>query len=125
MHSLPADFATTKRHTVRFGTSFQPGHAKYVHHWVMYECDPAFESSYLRNASVPKAGTCAGGAGETQEWKIVQRWCSTASLGNTILLVDIFFKLYIQIFFNNQIKHSLGNWWRLGKLIYLTKVRPR
>jgi len=30
---------------------------------------------------VPKAGTCAGGTGETAQWRIVQGLCSKASLG--------------------------------------------
>ncbi len=48
------------------------GHEKYVHHWLLYECDPLFESVYLKDKSVPNAGTCSGGACETLEWSIVQ-----------------------------------------------------
>ena len=47
----------------------------------MFECDSKFDRVYLKNNTVPKAGTCAGGAGETAQWRIVQGLCSKASLG--------------------------------------------
>jgi hypothetical protein len=82
MHSLPDDFIITKRHLVRFDTLYQPSHAKYVHHWVLYLCQNLdFENVYLKNNSIPKPGTCAGTEGHTAEWDKVEKICSKNSLG--------------------------------------------
>lgn len=44
LFQLPDDFATTKRHLVRYETVLEPGHEKYVHHWLIMECSSSFEN---------------------------------------------------------------------------------
>lgn len=80
LHQLPDEFATKKRHLVKYETLFQPSHAKYVHHWVLNECDLSFETEYFKNYTFPAAGTCAGMAGQTKEWEVIQRYCTKSTL---------------------------------------------
>lgn len=79
LHQLPADYATTKRHLVRFDTIFQPSHSKYVHHWVLNECDISFDTEYFVNHTFPAPASCAG-RDTTKEWNEVLRYCTKSSL---------------------------------------------
>jgi hypothetical protein len=82
MHSLPDDFTINKRHLVRYDTLIRPGHEKYVHHWVILECNIEFENVYLKNNSMPQPGTCAGTKGATAEWaEIESKYCNRGGLG--------------------------------------------
>ena len=97
MFQLPSDFATIKRHLVRVSTVAPSLRAlnnlnltllqlKYetvvgttslphLHHWLLIECDPAYEAVYLRNQTSPAPGLCSAPA-----WQLAQQHCQKISL---------------------------------------------
>lgn len=81
MFKLPTSWIQKKKHIVRTETLIRPENLKYVHHWLMYECSPEYESVYLKNNSAPTPGICSGSEGSTEEWGRVQRYCTKISLG--------------------------------------------
>lgn len=80
MYKLPDSFETSKRHIVRFDTIIPPGHEKYVHHWVFFECSQSFETEYLAENPFPTPGTCSGTKGSTVEWGKVEQYCTKGTL---------------------------------------------
>jgi hypothetical protein len=42
----------------KYETLLTPGNQKFIHHWILYECTPQFETEYLKNNSVPEPGVC-------------------------------------------------------------------
>lgn len=56
---LPDDFMTTKRHLIRYETLQNPNNIKYVHHWLVYECnDLALQMLYPDPTSQIRPGEC-------------------------------------------------------------------
>jgi len=50
-----------------------PETAKYVHHWLIYECEPTLETEYLAHNPVPKPASCLSGTGP---WGEVKSHCT-------------------------------------------------
>lgn len=102
MFKIPSDWLTTKRHLVRViniktifkchqhlnlicilspaktETLMNKQSLPYNHHWLMYECPPDFEDTYLANNTEPEPHKCTD---NTLPWRPVERMCSKISLG--------------------------------------------
>ena len=48
LFEMPADWATTKRHLIRFETLFADGNKEFIHHWTVNECSNEIVG-YLKN----------------------------------------------------------------------------
>ncbi len=57
---------------------------KYLHHWVMYECDKGYETVFLKNNTVPTPGACyksdSADPNYTTKWPEVRQFCQKISL---------------------------------------------
>lgn len=71
MFAIPNDWLSVKRHLIRYETLVANNNAKYVHHWLIYECSSSFNYS-----NSPKPGLCS-----TNEWLDTSIYCSRISLG--------------------------------------------
>ncbi len=54
-----------------------PETEKYVHHWLVYECDRTLETQYLAYNPIPKPASCLTGTGP---WGRVKSHCTRISL---------------------------------------------
>ena len=64
-----------------------PGNEKYVHHSVMYECAPEYESIFLRGFKAPSPGNCFPYI-PLSDWTgkpNARMFCNKISLGKYIL----------------------------------------
>ncbi len=57
---------------------------KYLHHWVMYECDKGYATEFLQSNSEPKPGACfksdSADPNYTTNWPKVRQFCRKISL---------------------------------------------
>jgi len=75
MYQLPEAVTLTKHHLVRYESIISETNRKFVHHWVLYECNIEFETVYLVNNSIPEPGIC-----RTREWNTAQSYCEKTTL---------------------------------------------
>ena len=78
LFKIPADWATTKRHLIRFETLFADGNKEFIHHWTVNECSNDIVG-YLKNNTYPKPASCLHTT-ETDEWGIMKGYCRKISL---------------------------------------------
>ena len=51
----------------------------YMHHWLMYQCSPEYETVFLKNNTEPRPGICADNT--NPEWALPQEYCTKISFG--------------------------------------------
>ena len=102
---MPTQWAKEKRHLIRvilislklffnifrqlfYLFKYETLHAqatlKYLHHWVMYECNNKFEPDFLKINGVPTPGPCfqeeSTDPNYQTKWGEVRQYCSKVSL---------------------------------------------
>lgn len=77
LFKIPNTWENKKRHVIRYDTIVKPENLKYVHHWLMYECQDSFASEYLPEYGWPAGASCLSGG---NQWDKVQQYCKKISL---------------------------------------------
>ncbi len=69
---------------IKYETLYTPENLKYLHHWVMYECDKKYETEFLKNNTEPTPGACykfdSADPNYSSKWPEVRQFCQKISL---------------------------------------------
>ena len=68
----------------KYETIFAKPTLKYLHHWVMYECNKEFETNFLKTNTMPTPGPCFKEESTDPKYETkfgeVRQYCSKVSL---------------------------------------------